>query len=447
MKSLFNGPCWLPGILRAFFLHGQFAFLWTGQTISTLGSHISGLGLPVVAVLLLHATPAQLGLLAALGALPGVGLGLLIGVWVDRLPRRPFLLAADIGRALLLALIPVLAAANLLHIAGLALIAALSGVCTVGFEVACLSFLPTLLQPEELFTANSRLATSSSLAEIAGPPLAALFIQWMTAPQALLLDAGSFLCSAICVSLIRLPGRGTGAPAQLIEQAHLARQVGQGLSSVLRHPVLRALAAYSCTQNFFGGSFAALYLLYTWSLFGASPLAYGLLVAAGGLGAFVGSWGAVPCIRRFGVGRTLIGAALLFGGLAFCTPLAAGPAPVAFALLALSQLLADAGFAVYTIGELSLRQQLVPRQLLGRTNACMHVLAAGALPLGALLAGLLSERVGVRLTLLVGSAGLLLAVAWLLFSPLRTVVAQVPGGDGRKSTEADMPVGEKRTLC
>jgi predicted MFS family arabinose efflux permease len=420
MKSLLTAVLQLPRRLRSpFFLHGQFALLWTGQTVSTFGSHISGLGLPVIAVLLLHATPAQLGLLAALAALPGAGLGLLIGVWVDRLPRRLLMLVADLGRALLLTLLPVLAAAGLLHFAWLALIAALSGVLGVVFEVACLSFLPTLLQPDELLIGNSRLATSAALAEIAGPPLAALFIQLLSAPLAILLDACSFLCSAGCLCLLRLPER----PALLApcgsERVPFARQLARGPGYVFGHPLLRPLAAYTCTQNFCGGAFAALYLIYTWRLLGASPLAYSLLVACGGLGAFAGSWGAARCVRRFGCGRTLPGAALLFGGLAFCTPLAAGPAPLAFALLALSQLLADAGFAVYTISEISLRQQLVPGHLLGRTNACMYMLSSAALPLGALLAGLLSEFIGVRLTLLAGSAGMLLAVAWLLFSPVR----------------------------
>lgn len=418
LKSPLDGApaSWLPGALRSFFLSGRFALLWTGQTVSTFGSHISGMGLPVIAVLLLHATPAQLGLLAALGTLPGAGLGLLIGAWVDRLPGRPLLLATDIGRALLLALIPLLAVCGLLHMAWLAGIAALCGVLTVGFEVASLSFLPTLLAPEELLVGNSRLATSSALAEVAGPPLAALFIWSLTAPVAILLDACSFLFSALCLGLMRLPGRPSGPSAPPAVRASVVRQVSEGLVCVYRDPQLRALAAYTCTQGFCGGSFAALYLPYTLQLCGTSG--YGLLVACGGLGAFVGSCCAARCLRRYGPGRALIGATLLSGALAFCTPLAAGPAPVVFALLALSQLLGDIGFAVYAIGDVSLRQQRAPAHLLGRVNACMYVLSAGALSLGALLAGLLSEVLGIRLTLLVGAAGLLGAVAWLLCSPL-----------------------------
>jgi len=402
--------------LRTFLLHRSFALLWTGQTISLFGSAISDLGLPLIAVVLLHATPAQLGLLTALGALPGAGLALLIGVWVDRWPRRSLMLLADSGRALLLAMLPLLAATGLLQFAWLAGIAALGSVCSVSFEVASLAFLPSLLPAEDLLTGNSRLAISSSLAEIAGPPLAALLISWLSAPLAVLLDACSFLCSALCLALIRQPGVLI-RPVLQVEHVSTRRQISEGLRVLLGDPRLRALAIYTGLRSFFGGTFAALYLIYTFRLFGA--LACGLLVACGGLGAFVGSWIAPCCARRLGSGRALITATLLFGVLAFGTPLAAGPPPVAFALLALSQLVGDVGFSIYTISEISLRQQLVPQALLGRVNACLHMLSTAALPPGALLAGLLSELIGIRLTLLVGACGMVLAVACLCASPLR----------------------------
>lgn len=399
--------------LRTFFLHGSFALVWTGQTISLFGSAISDLGLPLIAVLLLQATPAQLGLLTALGALPGIGMALLIGVWVDRWPRRTLLLIADLGRAVLLALIPLLAATGLLQFAWLAGIAALGSLGAVSFEVASLSFLPSLLPVEDLVTGNSRLATSSSLAEIAGPPMAAVLIGWLGAPLAILLDACSFLCSALCLALIRLPA----VPALQVKHISTRRQVSEGLHALLGDPRLRALAIYTSLRTFFGGTFAALYLIYTFRLFGA--LGCGLLVACGGLGAFVGSWLAPWCTRRLGGGRTLIAATLLFGVLACVTPLAGGPPPLAFGLLALSQLVGDTGFSIYTISEISLRQQLVPQALLGRVNASLHMLSNGALPPGALLAGLLAGLIGIRLTLLVGACGMVLAVACLLGSPLR----------------------------
>ena len=401
--------------LRHFFLDRHFALLWSAQTISSFGSHITGIGLPIAALLLLRATSAQMGLLTALAALPGLVAGLLIGIWVDRLPRRLVLIAMDLGRALLLALIPLLAAFGWLHLAWLYLITALAGLCTAAFEVASLAFLPTLLPPAKLPTGNSRLSTSESLAEIAGPPLAGLLIQLLTAPLAILLDALSFLCSALCIGLMRAPERAR--PAH-VEHTHLWREMREGLEVFWNNPILRALGAYACTRTFFGGAFAALYLIYVVQLFGASSLAYGILVACGGVGALIGSLGANWWTRRATPGRTLIVSALLFALLSFCTPLASGPMPFAFALMAFSQLFGDAGFAIYSIYEISLRQTIVPKRLLGRVNACMHMLSEGAMPLGALLAGLLSEFIGIRLTLLVGSGGMLLACAWLLFSPL-----------------------------
>jgi predicted MFS family arabinose efflux permease len=402
--------------LRRLLIHRHFALLWTGQTVSTFGSYITSMGLPMVAWYMLHATTGQMGLLVALGALPGLLLGLFIGVWVDRLPRRPIMLAADLGRALLLVLIPLAAAFGLLHLALFYVVTVLAGLFTVGFEVASLSFLPTLLAPELLAVGNSRLGTSDSLAEIAGPPLAGLLIQLLTAPVAILLDALSFLFSALCVSQIRLPEAPRSASTQ---RPHLWREMREGLGVLARDPILRALAAYIGTQNFFGGFFAVLYLIYIFELCGANLLAYSMLVACGGIGAVVGSFCASWCVRRFGSGRALIGAALLAGTLSFCTPLATGPAPIVFALMALSQLIGDTGFAVYSINEISLRQRLVPGHLLGRVNACMHILSTGIMPLGALLAGAVSEMIGIRLTLLIGASGLFLACAWLLFSPLR----------------------------
>ncbi len=400
---------------KRFWLNRHFALLWTGSTVSAFGSYITAIGLPMIAVLLLHVTPLQMGLLAALEALPGLLMGLFIGVWVDRLPRRPIMLLADLGRAVSLTLIPLLAILGLLDLTWLYGVTVLVGLLTVSFEIASLSFLPALLPPEELTAGNSRLGTSASLAEIAGPPSAGLLISLLTAPVAILLDMLSFLFSALCISLVRVPER---ASATTIGRLHVWREMYEGLSVVWHNRLLRALSAYICTRNFFGGAFVALYLLYTFKLFWMNPFAYSMLVALGGIGALGGSFGAGPLARRFGSRRIVIGLALFSGLFQFLTPLATGPLPLVFALLAISQLFGDAAFAVYSINEISLRQEVAPDHLLGRVNACMHILANGIMPLGALLAGLLSETIGIRWTLLIGASGIFLAGAWLIFSPL-----------------------------
>lgn len=216
--------------LRRFLLHRHFALLWGGQTVSTFCSYITSMGLPIAAWLLLHATPAQIGLLTALTALPGLVLGLLIGVWVDRLPRRFLMIAADLGRALLLVSLPLAAMFGLLHLALFYVVAVLVGLLTTCFEVASLSFLPVLLQPEDLITGNSRLSTSNALAEIAGPPLAGVIIRILTAPVAILLDVLSFLLSALCVSLIRVAEAPREASPQRLQ---LWREICEGFSVLL----------------------------------------------------------------------------------------------------------------------------------------------------------------------------------------------------------------------
>lgn len=406
---------WFLRQFQRFFLNRRFALLWGGQTVSTFCSYITEMGLPIAAWFLLHATPAQMGLLTALAALPGLLLGLLIGVWVDRLPRRPLMIVADVGRALLLVSIPLAAVSGLLHLLLFYVVTILLGLFTTCFEIASLSFLPVLLAPEELVSGNERLSTSDSLAEIAGPPLAGVLIRLLTVPVAILLDALSFLFSALCISLIRV----TETPREAsVQRLRLWREIREGAGVLLGNPFLRPLAAFVGTRNFFGGAFAVLYLIYILQSFAANTLIYGILVACGGIGALIGSFCAAWWARRFGTGRTLIGAALVHGLLSLCTPLAGGPIFAVFVLLALSQLLGDIGFAVYSINEISLRQRLVPDRILGRVNASMQILSVGIMPLGALLAGLLSELIGVRLTLLIGSSGMCLASAWLLFSPL-----------------------------
>ena len=237
----------------------DFTKLWLGRTVSELGSGIGGTALPLAAVLVLKATPLQMGLLAAIGAAPVLVVGLPAGAWVDRLRRRPILIAADVGRAVLLISIPLAALLHVLRIEQLYVVAALVGVLAVFFDVADQSFLPSVVPRESLVEANSTLGASASVAEIGGPALAGVLVQWLSAPVAILFDAVSFLFSALCVGLIRAPD----PPPQRIEQRQsLGRDIAAGLRLVLRHPVLRALAGSSGTFNFFGSFVGALYFLY-----------------------------------------------------------------------------------------------------------------------------------------------------------------------------------------
>lgn len=395
----------------------QFALFWTGQTFSKFGSHISAAGLPIVAMELLQASPLQLGLLVACNSLPVLLISLLAGVWIDRWPRRPIMILSDFGRALLLGAIPLAALLGGLRIELLYLVTLLISILTIFFEVAQRSWLPALLQGQDLIEGNSQLGVSEALAEIAGPPSAAWLIQLLHAPLAILFDAGSFLLSAVSIWCVHLSGRSveaTEAPQRFWQDLRA------GVQLLWRQPYLRAMAAYSGLFNFFGGSFATLYMLYLRRNLHLPLFAYGLMVAMGGIGNLVGAMLASRAARRYGPGRTMIACALLFGLMALGTPLAAGPTWWLLVVLAMTQLLGDCALTIYMVNEMSWRQTLVPAKFQGRINACMHLIQNGIGPLGAIVAGLFSEAINdVRLTLLCGSIGMLLAAGSLLASPLR----------------------------
>ncbi len=422
MDTFTNAPQKKPALVasvrkRAFLLNRNFALLWGGQTISALGSHITGQALPLAANLVLGATAVQMGLLTALGMFPVLLVGLLAGVWVDRLRRRPILLIADLARAGLLLSIPIAALLGLLRIEQLYIVAALVGVLTVFFDVANQAFLPLLVARGQVVAANSKLSASSSLAEVGGPTLAGILVQGMTAPIAIFFDALSFLVSALCVGLIRVR---EVRPIIVTERQHLLQDIRAGLHVILGNPVLRAIMLCSSTRNFCGGAFAALYSLYVIRELGMTPLFYGVFVGAGGAGALLGALMANRLARRFGIGRVVVSAALLDGLVMPLTPLAGGSKVTIVILLMLGQLIGDFAYAIYEIHVLSLRQLLVPEHLLGRANASMRVLVEGMVPVGALLAGFAAEAIGMRMTLLIAAClCCLLAPMWLVFSPIK----------------------------
>jgi len=399
----------------------DFAKLWLGRTVSRFGSYLGGAALSLTAILALAATPAQMGLLVATGAAPVLVAGLFAGVWVDRLRRRPILVAADIGRAVLLISIPLAALLGRLRIEQLYVVSALAGLLTVFSGVADQSFLPALVPREQLAESNSTLAASDSVAEVAGPAMAGSLVQWLGGPVVILVDAGSFLFSALCLGLIRTP---EPRPVSFGQRRNLWREMVAGLRVVMGDSLLRALAGSAATAAFFGNFIGVLYELYAIRTLGLPVPMVGALVATGGAGAFVGALMAGWAVRRFGLGPTLIGTAVIGGGLQLLNPLAHGPAIMAVALLATAQLLGDIAHAIHAIGAVSLRQAASPDRLLGRVNASMQVLTEGAVLPGALVGGLLGETIGPRPTLLLAACGAMLSALWLFFSPLRSLRAQ-----------------------
>ena len=403
----------LTGLWR----HPGFMKLWIGQTISVFGSLIGATAMGFTAILILRATPFQLGLLSAARLAPGFLTGLVAGAWVDRLRRRPILIGADIARALLLATIPLAAALGRLRIEQLYAVTLLVSILTIFFDVAYQSYLPSLIGRAELVDGNSKLSASASVAEVSAFGLSGWLVQLFTAPITILIDAISFIFSAISVWLIRAPEQVAAYDAQ----PNLRREIAEGLTAVRDHPFLRATAACTLSQKFFSGIFSTLAVLYMVRDLGFAPGILGTIWAVGGVSSLVGAVVAAPTTRRFGIGPAMIVGLLLSGIALFFIPLARGSTLSAALLLILQQTAGDGAATIYEINQVSLRQAITPERLLGRVNATTEFLGLAATLAGSLLGGLLGEMIGVRASLFLGAAGTLLSALWLVFSPVRAL--------------------------
>jgi MFS family permease len=398
--------------------HADFLKLWAGQTLSLLGSRVTMLALPLTAVSILEATPGQMGILEAAGALPALLLGLFTGAWVDRHRRRPILLAADVGRAALLACIPIAAIGGVLrleHLYGLTFLLSTLGLLS---GVAHGPFLLSLIGRERVVEGNSKLRISRSAAEILGPGLAGGLIQAITAPIAIAIDAGSRLASAAFLWWIRTP---EPAPQQTEQRQDVWREIGEGLRVVTGDPSLRAIAGCIGALNLFNSALETVWLLYVTRTLGIAPGLLGLISACGGAGFLIGALLPDKAARRFGLGPAIIGGVLLAALSDLLTPLAGGPIVAIAAILITSQFLFGLGLTVFDVGQLSLRQIATPDRLQGRVNATISVIGIGMVPLGGLLGGVLGETIGPRATLFAASLGEALSVTWLLLSPLRSL--------------------------
>ena len=373
--------------------------------------------MPLTAVLVLGAKPAQMGFLAATGAASVLLFGLVAGVWADRVPRRPIMIAADLIRAALLATIPLAAFFHALSMPQLYGVIALTGFCTVFFDVAYQSYLPSLVEREQLLEGNSKLAQSSAIAEIAGPGLTGVLVQLITAPIAILFDAVSFIVSAVSVWMIRTPEPRADRSAA----HHWREETSAGIRFIFSHPLLRPMAGFSACGFFCFGFMGTLYVLYAIRDLALPPAALGAVIAVGGVGSMLGAAIGPRIGRALGLGPTFIASMGAVFVSQILIVLAHGPLPLAVSFLVVQQLLGDAAFTTFNIHEVALRQAAAPEQVLGRVNGAMQLLTRGIYPLGAVLGGVLAQNIGIRATLALGIAGVALSILWLIVSPLRTL--------------------------
>ena len=408
-----NGPGSRP---RSLWRHPDFVRLWSAESVSRFGSQVSLLALPLLAITVLHASTFEVGLLTTMEFLPFVLVGLPAGVWVDRLRRRPVLIAGDLGRAVVLASIPLAHLLGVLGMPQLYLVGLVTGVLTVFFDVAYQSYLPRLVDADQLIEGNAKLEVSSSGASIAGPGLAGVLIQLVTAPFAVLVDAASFVASAAFIGRIR---RKEPAPTPASAQTGMRREIAEGLRFVLGHPLLRWIAACTGTFNFFSSMLQAVVVVYEVRHFGMSAGLIGLTMTIGNLGWLGGAMLSGWLGRRIGVGRATVAAVVLAGIGPLLVALAPLGNPVPWLIAA--NLLTSFGNTTYNIGQVSVRQAITPERLHGRMNASMRFMVWGTMPVGAALGGALGQAIGLHPTIWLTAIGSVVPLAPALASGIWSV--------------------------
>jgi MFS family permease len=397
--------------------HSDFLKLWSAETVSQFGTQISQLALPLAAIDVLHASAFEVATLTTIEFLPFLLVSLPAGVWVDRLPRRPILIAGDLGRAGLLASIPIAYFFDALTIWQLYGVGFFVGIATVFFDIAYQSYLPALVERTQIIDGNSKLEISRSAAQTGGPGLAGVLIGFLKAPPAILIDAVSFLASGLFILGIRKPETSLKERAP---RRKMRVELREGLSYVLRHPYLKNIAACTALFNFFGSVAFAILLVFARRELDLSPLAIGLAFTIGNLGALLAAFTASRISGRLGVGRTII-LSSVFGGPAYLVVPFAPHGHAALAVIVPALVVGSFVNVLYNIAQVSLRQAITPERIQGRMNSVMRFIVWGTIPLGSITGGVLASQIGLKETLIVGGLGCCLPFLPVLFSPVRSI--------------------------
>jgi MFS family permease len=392
--------------------HHGFRRLWFGQSISELGSQVTTLALPLAAVLVLHASTFQVGLLTTAGFAAFLLVGLPAGAWVDRLRRRPIMIAADVIRASALASVPAAYALGVLSLGQLYAVAFIVGVASVFFDVAYMSYVPSLVGVEHVVEANAKLQVTVSLAQVGGPSAAGFLIGALGAPVAFLANAASFLCSVGSLAAIR-----EHEPAPVADGPRSLRaEMAEGVAFVVREPILRMIAGCTSTWNLFNTAIYAIVVVFLVRQVHLHAGTIGLLMSAGAVGGVIGGLTASQLRARLGSARIIWMSAVVTAPFVLLIPVTFPGPGVAFFVV--SAFVTSLGSVVYNVNQASFRQLLCPPRLLGRMNATVRFIVWGTIPLGGLLGGALGSWLGDREAIWVCAIGVALAPGWLLVSPL-----------------------------
>ncbi len=406
--------------------HHDFMRLWVGQSTSLIGSQVTIVALPLVAVILMDATALEVGILGAFLRLPMV-LFPFVGVWVDRVRRRQVMLWSDVARAGIMASIPVLYWADLLTMPWMYVVVLVLGLFSVLFEIAYRSYLPSLVSTEHLGDGNSKLQLSDSVSKAVGPGMAGIMLGWWSAATVIVADVVSYVGSAIALLLIRKP---EPKPAPDDDGGHVLAAIWAGLQWVMAQPLIRPLALASAVYSFFEiGVLQALYVIFVTQEADIPGAWLGFILATGGAGAIIGAFFSARLMKRFGPGPTMLGCMIVGNTSLLLVPLAGGPRWLAAAMLVVAQVSVNLTTQIFLVNHLTLLQTITPPAMAGRVVATIWSLGLVPAPLGALLGGVFGSVVGLRPTLLVSALiGGMVPILLILFSavPRLRTMPEVP---------------------
>lgn len=401
---------------------GDFAKLWSAATVSVMGSQITLIAVPFIALTMLHASAFEVSLLAAVEMLPFLLFTLPAGAWLDRVRRRPILIAADLGRGATLLAIPIAYVTGALALWQLFVVAFVSGTLTAFFDVADQSYLPSLLDRDDLVAGNANLQISYSAAQIGGPTLGGNLIAIVAAPLTIVADALTFFVSGAFLAAIRKPEpRPERQTDQEGRHTSLWTEIRLGLRYVLGHPYLRPIAGCTATSNLFGSALFAVWPVLIWQELELSPAFYGTIMGVASVGFLVGAALASRLPRRVGLGRTIVLSAAVSSPAFLLLTLT--PASLGWAAVTLSVGWFVAGFSqvIYNVAQVSLRQAITPLSMQSRMNATMRFIVWGTIPIGSVLGGMLATILPIRVALVAAALASFLAFLWVFFSPVRSL--------------------------
>lgn len=417
----------------------NFRLLWIGETVSGAGNAMAAVGVPLLAVTVLHVSTFAVAAVTAAAYLPWLAIGLPAGAWVDRLSCRPLMIVCDVISALLYASLPVAAWMGVLTAAQVVVVALLAGAANVFFATAYRVCLPTLVTAAELIEGNAKLQGSAAAAAIGGRGAAGLAAQAVGAATALLFNAASFLVSAVCLLAIR-PGTSAHKPAR--RTTTVRAEIFEGTVFITHDPYLRPLTIYGAVANLTYSGSTALVVVFLVRVVGLSPVAVGLLMAAGGIGGVAGAIVARRLARRIGTARALLLSTFGTGVFGLLIPLTGTGSEAA--CYAIGAAVVAAGLAIGSVIVGSFRQAYCPPPMLGRVTATMSFLVFGGIPLGALMAGGLGTAIGVRSSLWIMLTVYVLS-GTLLLTPALLAQKNLPAAERASGCLTPASSGPRRT--